>query len=160
MKKEETGEVKVRVGIERLWGALVNDLSSLLPVLIPNLVTEGEMLQGDGGLGTVYHFKFGPGVPNMRYQKEEVVELDESVHRIGLQVIEGGRLGLGFTYYKNSFQLTATGDSETRVDATVDYETELQETNVPAGESVKSGIAFIQELETFLLNQQPSNHSL
>lgn len=96
------------------------------------------------------------GVPNMSYQKEEIVEFDESLHRIGLQVIEGGRLGLGFTYYKNSFQLTATGDSETLVDATVDFETELEETNVPPGDSVKSGIAFIQELETFLLKQKPS----
>ncbi|XP_042038386.1 phytohormone-binding protein-like [Salvia splendens] len=154
MKREEKGQVKVCVGIDLLWGALVNDLSALLPILIPNLVMEGEMLQGDGRLGTVYHFKFGTGVPNMSYQKEEIVELDESVHRIGLQVIEGGRLGLGFTYYKNTFQLTATGDSETLVDATVDYETERQETNAPPGETVTTGIAFIKELEAFLLKQE------
>lgn len=61
MKRQETGQVKVCVGIQLLWEALVNDLSALLPILIPKLVTEGEMLQGDGGLGTVYHFKFGPG---------------------------------------------------------------------------------------------------
>lgn len=91
------------------------------------------------------------GVPNMSYQKEEIVELDENVHRIGLQVIEGGRLGLGFTYYKNTFQLTATGDSETLVDATVDYET-----SAPPGETVTTGIAFIKELEAFLLKQEPN----
>lgn len=61
MRREEKGQVKVCVGIDLLWKALVNDLSALLPILIPNLVTEGEMLQGDGRLGTVYHFKFGTG---------------------------------------------------------------------------------------------------
>lgn len=151
MAKEETGQVKVNVGIEFLWGALVKDLSSLLPTIIPKLVTEAETVRGDGSFGTVYLFKFGPGVPNMSYQKEEVVELDETLHRIGLQVIEGGRLDLGFTFYKNTFQLTAVGDSETLVDLTVNYVTECQETEVPPGESVKSGVHFIQTLETFLL---------
>ncbi|KAH6795723.1 hypothetical protein C2S51_036709 [Perilla frutescens var. frutescens] len=153
MAREETGQLKVAVGIEPLWGALVKDLGSLLVTIIPDFVTEAETLQGDGGFGTVYLFKFGPGVPNMSYQKEEVVELDETLHRIGLQVIEGGRLGLGFSFYKNSFQLTAIGDSETLVDLTVNYVTECQETNVPPGETVKSGVAFIQSLETYLLKQ-------
>lgn len=89
----------------------------------------------------------------MRYQKEKVVEFDESMHQIGLQVIEGGRLNLGFTFYKASFRLTAMGDSETLVDLKVDFETECQETNVPPGETIKSGVAFIQALETFLIKQ-------
>lgn len=61
MAREETGQVKVGVGIESLWGALVKDLSSLLPTIIPDLVTEAITLRGDGSFGTVYLFKFGPG---------------------------------------------------------------------------------------------------
>lgn len=95
------------------------------------------------------------GVSNMSYQKEEVVEIDENLHRIGLQVIGGGRLGVGFTFYKNTFQLTSVGDSETLVDLTVNYVTECQETEVPPGELVNSGVHFIQTLEAFLLKQEP-----
>lgn len=153
MAREETEQVKVGVGIESLWGALVKDLGSLLLIIMPTLVAEAETVRGDGSLGTVYHFKFGPGVPNMSYQKEEVVEFDETLHRIGLQVIEGGRLGVGFTFYKNTFQLTAVGDSETLVDLTVNYATECQETELPPGELLKSTVHFVQTLEAFLLKQ-------
>lgn len=61
MKREETGQVKVGVGIEVLWRALGKDLNSILPTIVPRLVKEAEILQGDGGFGTVYLFKFGPG---------------------------------------------------------------------------------------------------
>lgn len=61
MKGEDRGQVKISIGIELLWETLFKDLSSVVPIVMPNLVTEGEVLKGDGGLGTVYHFKFGPG---------------------------------------------------------------------------------------------------
>ncbi|KAK6132631.1 hypothetical protein DH2020_033620 [Rehmannia glutinosa] len=150
---QEKGQVKVNVGIDVLWRALAKDLKSILPTIVPKLVKEAEILEGDGGLGTVYLFKFGPDVPNMSYQKEKIVEFDESLHQIALQVIEGGRLNLGFTFYKACFQLTALGDSETLVDLKVDFAIECQETRAPPGETVKSGVAFIQALENFLLKQ-------
>lgn len=92
----------------------------------------------------------------MREQKEEVVEFDENLHLIGLQVIEGGRLGVGFTYYKNTFQLTKIGESETLVDSTVDYETGSEETSVAPGELVKSAIAFARDVEAYLLKKGQS----
>lgn len=157
MAREETEQVKVGVGIESLWGAMAKDLSSLLPIIMPTQVTEAVKVQGDGSFGTIYHFKFGPGVPNMSHQKEEVAVFDETLHRIGLQVIEGGRLDVGFTFYINTFQFTAVGDSETLVDLTVNYVTECQETEVPPGELLKSTVHFVRTLEAFLLKQGPSS---
>ncbi|KAG8364981.1 hypothetical protein BUALT_Bualt18G0055100 [Buddleja alternifolia] len=150
MRRQEKGQVKVKIGVEVIWRALAKDFKSVVPSSIPNLVKDVEMLEGDGGFGTVYLFNFGPGVPNMSYQKEKIVEFDESQHRIALQVIEGGRLDVGFTFHKATFQLTATGDSETMVDLKVDFETESQETNATGG-MIKSVVAFTQALETFLL---------
>lgn len=54
-------------------------------------------------------------VPKMSYQKEKIVELDESVHKFGLQVIEGGHLNFGFSSYKTTFQRTSIHDKETLV---------------------------------------------
>lgn len=93
----------------------------------------------------------------MSHQKEEVAVFDETLHRIGLQVIEGGRLDVGFTFYINTFQFTAVGDSETLVDLTVNYVTECQETEVPPGELLKSTVHFVRTLEAFLLKQGPSS---
>lgn len=55
----------------------------------------------------------------MSYQKEKIVELDESVHKISLQVVEGGHLNLGFNSYKTTFQLNSIGEKETSVEIIV-----------------------------------------
>ncbi|KAL5976320.1 hypothetical protein ACLOJK_020651 [Asimina triloba] len=107
MVKEARAQAKVEVGVEKLWRALAKDLRHILPKVAPNLVTEAELLEGDGGLGTIFLFRFGPDVPNMTYQKEQIAELDESQRRIGLQVLEGGHLNLGFTSYGTFFKLKA-----------------------------------------------------
>ena len=86
------------------------------------------------------------------YQKEKIDELDESQHRIGLQVIEGGHLNSGFSFYKTTFQLSAIGEQETLVDVTISYESETdQESNMPCKTS-ESTLYFIKCLETYLLN--------
>lgn len=89
----------------------------------------------------------------MSYQKERVVDFDESLHQIALDVIEGGRLSSGYTYYKNTFQLTALGDTETMVLLKVHFETaEGHESRAPE-EMLKPTAFFIQSLETYLLKQ-------
>ncbi|CAK9160207.1 unnamed protein product [Ilex paraguariensis] len=153
MLKEAKTQAKAQVGIEALWRALAKNLWVIIPRVIPNLVKDAEMIEGDGGLGTVFLFNFGSGVSNsISYQKEKIVELDESLHQIGLKVIEGGHLNLGFASYKTTFQLTAIGESETLVGFKVVYETETEETHIP-GETSKSALAFINCLENYLLNQ-------
>ena len=52
------------------------------------------------------------------------MDLDESLHQIGMQVVEGGQFNLGFSSNKTAFQLTANDDSETLINAKVVYELE------------------------------------
>lgn len=85
-------------------------------------------------------------------QKEKIVELDESLHLIALQVMEGGHLKHGFTSYKTSFQLTEITDLETLVDMKVMYETEAEETLMPQ-ETTNSALAFLKCVETYVLNE-------
>lgn len=61
---EARGQAKVGVGVEVLWRALSKDLRFVLPKVAPNLVRDVELLEGDGGLGTIMRFHFGPGKPN------------------------------------------------------------------------------------------------
>ncbi|XP_059661549.1 phytohormone-binding protein-like [Cornus florida] len=153
MRKEATIQAKVGVGIEAFWNALSKDLISVVPKAIPNFVTDIEVIEGDGGPGTVFIFNFGSGITHMSYQKEKIVDFDESLHQIGLEVIEGGYLNLGFSSYKTIFQLTAGGESETIVDAKMVYETEAEETDPMPLQTTKSTLTFIKCLEDYLLNQ-------
>lgn len=72
------------------------------------------------------------------------MELDEVLHQIGLQVIEGGHLEHGFSSYKTTFQLTEITEKETSVDVKVVYEVEAEEeTDMPA-RTPKSTLAFFK----------------
>ncbi|XP_015583566.1 phytohormone-binding protein [Ricinus communis] len=151
MVKEVKTQAKIGVGVDILWKALAKNLKFIIPKMIPNLVKDAEVIEGDGGLGTVYLFNFGPDIKTMTYQKEKISELDDSLHRIALQVIEGGHLNLGFSYYNTIFQLTAIGEGETLIDVTVAYESEIEDDTMPS-KTKSSTLAYISSLENYLAN--------
>ena len=94
---------------------------------------------------------FLSGLKTMTYQKERVTEFDEFVHRIGLEVIEGGHLNHGFSHYKTTFQLTSTGEQETLIDVTISYESQVEEDTIPSN-SASSTLVFIKHMENYLMN--------
>ena len=61
MAKEAKAQVKVRVGIEAMSKALAKDLRFVLPRIMPNVVKDVQVIEGDGSLGTVFLFNFGSG---------------------------------------------------------------------------------------------------
>lgn len=87
----------------------------------------------------------------MSYQREKITELDEISHEIGLQVVEGGYLNQGFSYYKTSFQLSAIGENKTMVKVKISYETETEDSTLPL-KTTESALFFLRCLETYLLN--------
>ncbi|KAK3020630.1 hypothetical protein RJ639_047851 [Escallonia herrerae] len=151
VRKEANTQTKVGVGIEAFWKALAKDVRLLTPIVLPKLVKEIEVIEGDGGFGTVYFFHLCSDVP-VKYQKEKIVDFDESLHQFGLEVIEGRHLTIGFSYYKIFYQLTATTESETLIDIKVIYETEADETLTQV-ETRKLALAYIKLLEDHLLSQ-------
>lgn len=60
MKKEARSQTAVAVGVDPMWQSLKN-LVSIVPKIRPNLVKSVEIIEGDGGLGTVFLFTFGSG---------------------------------------------------------------------------------------------------
>ncbi|CAN0911760.1 Phytohormone-binding protein CSBP [Linum grandiflorum] len=87
---------------------------------------------------------------DVSYQKEEIVELDEIRHRVGVQVVEGGYLEHGFSFYKTTTQLgSGVEKGETVVDVEVTYEhgREIDETA-----AVAFTLQFLKSLEAYLLS--------
>ncbi|KAM3744523.1 hypothetical protein ACB098_06G058700 [Castanea mollissima] len=148
MIEELKTQAKVGVGLNALWKALTKELRFVVPKVLPNIVKNVELIEGDGGLGTLLLFKFFSGA----YQKEEIVELDESLHRIALKVLEGRHLNKGFAFYKTTFQLTAIAEQETLVDVTVSSEAETyQESTMPL-KTIEATLEFLKCLETYIMN--------
>ena len=92
-------------------------------------------------------------VTNMTYQKEKIVELDESRRQIGIQVIEGGKLNIGFSSYTTTLQLNTSesDDKKTLVNVKVSYEYEMEDNTMPS-KQMTSILAFITAIESYLLN--------
>ncbi|KAJ1395492.1 START-like domain superfamily [Sesbania bispinosa] len=143
MTKEFSNQAEVYMGLETLWQALSKDLTVVIPKVIPNVVKDVKVIEGDGGIG----------VSPVSYQKEKISVLDEFTHEIGLQVIEGGYLNQGFSYYKTSFQLSAIGENKTLVKVKISYDCgpDMEESTLPMKTS-ESALSFLRCLETFLLN--------
>ena len=58
MTKEFNTHAGFKVGLETLWQALSKDLAFIIPMVIPNVVKDVKVIEGDGGLGTVFLFTF------------------------------------------------------------------------------------------------------
>ncbi|CAN1154155.1 Phytohormone-binding protein CSBP [Linum perenne] len=152
MLKEVKSQIKVSVDLEILWKSLTKDLHIVVPKILPDKVKDVQVLQGDGGLGTILLFNFTSG----KSLKEKIVEFDETRHRIGLEVTKGGHRDHGFSFYKTTFQLTAaTGEEqrETVVDVTVTYEFEMEiEDSQVSSMTIAHTLGFLKSMETYLLS--------
>ncbi|XP_020215149.1 phytohormone-binding protein [Cajanus cajan] len=153
MTKEFSNKAEVSVGLKTLWQALSKDLAVIIAKAIPTIVKDVKVVQGDGGVGTIFHFTFFSGVSPVSYQKEKITELDEISHEFGLQVVEGGYLNQGFSYYKTSFQLSALEEHKTLVNVKIsfDYESDTEESTQPM-KTAESALFFVRCLETYLLS--------
>lgn len=181
--KEDTAQLKVAIPIKVLWKAMSIDIRHITPKILPNIVSEVELLEGDGGYGSMLLFKFCPGksflflfmevivliittvilvtimscvldVPKVTFQREKIVEFDESVHYIALEILEGGHLDHGFLKYTTAFKLTEVGEAETLIDMKVLYETKPEHNHVP-GDTLKATFLYLRSLENYLLKTLP-----
>ncbi|CAN0826462.1 Phytohormone-binding protein CSBP [Linum grandiflorum] len=149
--KEIRSQSKVRVDLDILWKSLTKDLHVVVPKSIPDKVKDIQVLHGDGGVGTMYNFTdMAP-----RYQKEEIVEFDETRHRIGLEVVKGGHRDHGFSFYKTTFQLSGLEQGETVVDVTVtyEYEKEINDSEM-SSRTISHTLQFLRSMEAYLLSVQ------
>ncbi|KAJ0750903.1 putative Bet v I/Major latex protein [Helianthus annuus] len=148
--KEDIAQVTVSVPIKDLWKAMASDNRHVVPKVLPDIVSEVELLEGDGGYGSLLLFKFWPGVLNVSHQLEKIVEYDESTYQIALEILEGGHLDHGFTAYTTAFKLTHVSEAETLIDIKVLYETKPEHNHIP-GETIKATFRYINSLEKHLL---------
>ncbi|XP_019450766.1 PREDICTED: phytohormone-binding protein-like [Lupinus angustifolius] len=151
--KELNTQAELNVGLEALWETISKDLF-ITQKVIPNVVKDVKLIEGDGGIGSILHFTFNPDVTPISYQREKIVELNEITHEIGLQVVEGGHLNQGLSYYKTSFQLSAIGEVQTLVNVKIsyDHDSDIQESNSHSMKTSDFVLFYLRCLEKYILN--------
>lgn len=61
MVKEFKTQTTVNVGLETLWAVLSKDFIFIVPKVLPNIVKDVQVIEGDGGVGTILIFNFLSG---------------------------------------------------------------------------------------------------
>lgn len=121
-----------QVDIEDLWRAMTRDKIEVINKAAPVLLTELQILEGDGiALGSLIFVSFGPDAPNVESFKERIVECDETQHLLCFQGIEGGYMNLGFTHYLVSFKLDDAGGGKTLITTSLVYDLEQDVDDTP-----------------------------
>ncbi|OIW08266.1 hypothetical protein TanjilG_21732 [Lupinus angustifolius] len=57
--KELNTQAELNVGLEALWETISKDLF-ITQKVIPNVVKDVKLIEGDGGIGSILHFTFNP----------------------------------------------------------------------------------------------------
>ncbi|KAL0918531.1 hypothetical protein M5K25_010543 [Dendrobium thyrsiflorum] len=121
------------VGIDRLWKAGIVDAHNLLPKLLPDFISKVELLEGDGGVGTVKKFHFSEAVKEFRFIVDKTDVLNNENYIIKQTIIEGGLIGLRLKSYSFEMKFEVGSNGGTSEKTTVFYET-LDDTPLSAEE--------------------------
>ncbi|KAI3469329.1 hypothetical protein Pfo_025992 [Paulownia fortunei] len=85
-------EVTSSIPPARLFKAFILDADNLIPKVLPQAFKSFEILEGDGGVGTVKLITFGEG-SQFKSAKHRIDGIDEENHIFKYSVIEGDALG-------------------------------------------------------------------
>ncbi|XP_010245448.1 PREDICTED: pathogenesis-related protein STH-21-like [Nelumbo nucifera] len=96
----------------RMFKAGVLDLHSLIPKLMPEVVTTAAIVQGDGGVGSIKQFNFTEAFP-VSHVKDHIDVLDKEKFVCKYSLVEGGEIGtkLKSACYEIKFEPSSDGGS-------------------------------------------------
>ncbi|KAJ0979906.1 hypothetical protein J5N97_015380 [Dioscorea zingiberensis] len=116
-------ERKSRVSADRLWKAGVVD-HELIPKLCSEHIASLELLEGDGGVGSINKLTLTPAAKApFSYVKDKVEVMDHEKHVYKYSVVEGGLLGLRLKSYSFEIKFEGCSDGGTVGKLTVEYDT-------------------------------------
>ncbi|KAG6541171.1 hypothetical protein Mapa_017468 [Marchantia paleacea] len=133
-------EVELEVSAATMWAAM-KDQNTIFPKIMPQAVSSIEIVEGEGGPGSVRVVKFGPMVPEGGFVKERIVSLDIEGFSVVSEEVEGGHLvQFGFTKWVQTLKLIPTGDNTSKLLISAEFEGGSDESVAKSGEITKQGL--------------------
>lgn len=123
MKGSLSHEMETGLPAAEVWevyGGLL--VGQLLPQLLPHILSKVELVEGDGGVGTVLLLTFPPGIPGLEYQKEKFIKIDNENFVKEVLVVEGGFLDHGFQKCLIRLEIVENADKTSVIRSTIEYE--------------------------------------
>ncbi|KAI5010169.1 hypothetical protein ZWY2020_012306 [Hordeum vulgare] len=109
-----------------VYGSLA--LGQLVPQLLPHVLSKVELVEGDGGVGTVLLVTFPPAGASEepRSYKEKFNVVDHEKYIKEAEIVEGGFLDLRFRKYLVRFEVVGKEDGRSVIRSTVEYEVDAE----------------------------------
>ncbi|KAK9144284.1 hypothetical protein Sjap_004187 [Stephania japonica] len=127
IRKELKHELPVAASAKEIWGVYSSpDLPKLIVKLLPSVFEKIEIIEGDGGVGTVLRLTYPPGSVPLTY-KEKFVTIDNKKQLKEVMQIEGGYLDMGCTFYMDSFHILENGCDACIIVSKTEYEVPNEE---------------------------------
>ncbi|VVA24661.1 PREDICTED: major allergen [Prunus dulcis] len=128
---------------EKLFKAFILDADNLIPKIAPTAVKDTEILEGDGGVGTIKKVTFGEG-SQYGYVKHRIDGIDKDNLTYSYTLIEGDVLSDVIEKIAYDIKLVASPNGGSIVKTTSHYHTkgdvEIKEEQVKAGKEKAAGL--------------------
>jgi len=113
------------IDVWEVYGSLT--LAQLVPQLLPHVLSKVELVEGDGGVGTILLVTFPPsGTSGLASYKEKFTVVDNEKYIKEAEAIEGGFLDLGFEKYLVRFEIVGQEDGPTIIRSTIKYKVDAE----------------------------------
>ncbi|XP_034686232.1 major strawberry allergen Fra a 1-3-like [Vitis riparia] len=146
-----TQEFTCPIAPSRIFKALILDSNNLIPKLLPQTIRSIDVVQGDGGAGTIEQVNFTEA-SNLKYVKHQIEELDKENFVCKYRMIEGDVLGEELESIAHEVKFEAT-DGGSICKMASEYHTkgkfEIKEEEIKAGKARAMGIYKV--VEAYLL---------
>ncbi|ONI28156.1 hypothetical protein PRUPE_1G127100 [Prunus persica] len=127
----------------RLFKAFVLDADNLIPKIAPQAIKSSEIVQGDGGVGTIKKITLGEG-SQYSYVKHQIDSIDKENFVYGYSLIEGDAISETIEKVCYEIKLVESADGGSIIKNTSNYHTkgdvEIKEEQVKAGKERASGL--------------------
>ncbi|ONM14512.1 S-norcoclaurine synthase 2 [Zea mays] len=142
-----------------VYGSLL--FGKLMPQLLPEVVSKVELVEGDGGAGTVLLVTFPPGTPGSETFREKFIKVDDENYIKETVVTEGGLLDHGFRKYMVRIEIVGREEKTSIVRSTIQYEVDHEHAGSHAPPVFSTdGLATIAEAITKYIKEKRGSESV
>jgi len=145
-------EVSSPIPPARLFKAYVLDADNLIPKISPHSIKSTEIIEGNGGPGTIKKVTFHEG-SHFKFLKHKIDAIDKENFTYNYSVIEGGPLSDKIEKISYETKLVASPDGGSIFKSTSKYyakdDFEIKEEQIKAGKEKAAGL--FKSVEGYLL---------
>ncbi|EEF42383.1 conserved hypothetical protein [Ricinus communis] len=160
MRGQESVETPVGVPASIAWDAYRGlEFGRLVDELLGNVVGKVEVVEGDGGVGTIMKLTFPPGTPGSGYMKEIYTKMDDDNRVKETEIIEGGYKDLGFDHVRIRLEIIekdAAAAESSIIRSTIEYEMDETKPELASFVSTKQLEIMAETIGKYLIDKNSS----